>query len=106
MVKFDFDPLHTIIIYDEHLHRPIYFRQKGIWYEIKGTCNKCGKCCIKPNKDSYEKCEFLDDNNLCTVEKAKVCGIFPSATPDQYFKEMKDVLINNCTLKITRIGDQ
>jgi len=104
MVKFDFDPLHTIIIYDEHLCRAVYFRQKGIWYKVEGTCDKCAMCCIKPTEDGYEKCKYLDSNNNCTVQEAKECALFPSGTPDQYFKELKEVLLTKCKLRIIKVG--
>ena len=109
-MPFTFNPLHSIVIYDEHLHRPVYFRQNGEWYAVEGSCDGCeGYCCIDAPypeyKDSNGKCtKFINGKCELQYNKPIGCAFFPSGTPDQYFKELGEILSTKCKLRIILVG--
>ena len=105
-MKFEFDPKHNIIVYDYHMHRPIYFLQKGQWYKVEGSCEGCkGFCCIKTPIPEFDdgtgKCKYLGAGCLIQSSNKPVgCAHFPSGTPSQYYAQLRKVMEEKCQLKI------
>ena len=97
-VTLSIDETHHIIVYDDHLKRPIYFLQKGVWYAVEGSCERCGTCCENTDCKSFEDKKCLIHSN-----KPIGCALFPSGTPDHYCERLTKVMLEKCKLTIRRL---